>query len=69
MQKLSLLPLIILFWCSAAHAYVGPGLGAGTIAVLLGVIISLIFAVIALLYYPIKRKLKARKKLSADNKK
>ena len=45
-----------------ALAYIGPGLGAGAIAVVFGVIGSIFLAIFAVLYYPIKRALKKRKK-------
>lgn len=43
---------------SGALAYIGPGMGAGAIAVVLGVIGSFFLAIFALLYYPIKRLLR-----------
>ncbi|PPB82492.1 hypothetical protein LV82_00426 [Albidovulum inexpectatum] len=46
---------------SMAAAYIGPGVGAGAIAAVLGVIGSVLLAVVAVLYYPIKRMLKGRK--------
>ncbi len=49
---------------SPAHAYVGPGLGAGTIAVILGFIGSVFLALFALFWYPFKRifqKFKSKK--------
>lgn len=45
-----------------AHAYIGPGLGAGAIAVVLGVLGSILAAILGVVYYPIKRRIKARKK-------
>jgi hypothetical protein len=60
-----LLLLLILFHPSEAVAYIGPGMGAGTIAVVLGFIGSILLAIFAILYYPIKRivkKLKNKKK-------
>lgn len=45
-----------------AHAYMGPGLGAGAIGAILGVIGSIFLALFAVLYYPIKRALKKRGK-------
>jgi len=45
-----------------AMAYVGPGLGVGTIGVVLGVIGSIFVALFAVLWYPIKRFLKKIKK-------
>lgn len=57
----SLLSLFVLLMPqSAAHAYVGPGAGAGTIAVVLGVIGAVFFAVVAILWYPMKRLIKGR---------
>lgn len=38
-------------------AYVGPGLGFGTIAAILGVIFSILLAIFAVVWYPIKRLL------------
>ena len=45
----------------SAQAYVGPGLGLGTLAVVLGVIGSVLLAIFAILWYPLKRLLKKRK--------
>ncbi|MBT8354910.1 MAG: hypothetical protein KJO60_10330 [Desulfofustis sp.] len=44
-----------------AHAYVGPGLGAGTIGVILGIIGSIFIAIFAIVWYPLKRLLKKNK--------
>ena len=38
-----------------AHAYIGPSLGAGTIAVILGILASIAMAFVAFLWYPVKR--------------
>ncbi|MFO7931152.1 MAG: hypothetical protein ACQETG_05715 [Thermodesulfobacteriota bacterium] len=51
---------------SPAHAYVGPGLGAGTLAVIGGLVASVFLAVFALVWYPLK-KILARIR-SADDK-
>lgn len=59
MQLLVLLGLTVT--CFPAHAYIGPGIGAGTIAVVLGVLGAIVLAVFSILYYPIKRLLKNRK--------
>ena len=45
----------------SAQAYVGPGLGLGTIALVLGLIASVLLAVFAIVWYPVKRLLKKRK--------
>lgn len=39
-------------------AYVGPGLGAGVIGVILGVLGSILLALFAIFWYPIKRLFK-----------
>ncbi len=44
-----------------ADAYIGPGVGAGTIAVVLGILASIVMAFFAILWYPVKRLLKKRK--------
>lgn len=35
--------------------YIGPGLGAGTIAVIIGILSSFIISIIAILWFPIKK--------------
>lgn len=40
-----------------AQAYIGPGLGAGVLAAIAGVLISIVLAIVALFWYPIKRLL------------
>jgi hypothetical protein len=53
--------LILALQPIAAMAYIGPGVGAGAIAAVLGVLGSIVLAIVAVLYYPIKRMLKGRK--------
>ncbi|MCV2872144.1 hypothetical protein OEZ71_07525 [Defluviimonas sp. WL0050] len=48
-----------------AMAYIGPGVGAGAIAAVIGVIGSIFLAIVAVLYYPIKRMMKNRKAKAA----
>lgn len=50
---------------AAALAYIGPGVGAGAIAAVLGVLGSILLAIIAVVYYPIKRMLKGGKAKAA----
>jgi len=49
---------------TTVFAYVGPGLGAGTVGVVIGILGSIILAFFAIIYYPIKRLLKKRRQLS-----
>ena len=45
-----------------AHAYVGPGLGAGMVAAVLGVAAGLLMLVVGIVWYPIKRLIKRFRK-------
>ena len=56
-----LLFFFLIFITLSSHAYIGPGIGAGTLAAIAGVIVSLFAAIFAVTYYPIKRLLKRRK--------
>ncbi|MCB2137359.1 MAG: hypothetical protein KDE08_15695 [Rhodobacteraceae bacterium] len=49
----------------AAQAYIGPGVGAGALAAVVGVLGSIVLAIFAVLYYPIKRMMKGRKAKTA----
>lgn len=44
-----------------ALAYIGPGVGAGALAAVVGVLGSIVLAIVAVVYYPIKRMMKKRK--------
>lgn len=58
------LPLLVLLALTPAPAwaYIGPGLGAGTVSVILGFVVSILLALFAILWYPLKRLLKSLKK-------
>ena len=58
--------LSILVAPQIAIAYVGPGLGAGTIGVILGIIGSIFIAIFAIVWYPLKRLLKKNKQKKPD---
>jgi preprotein translocase subunit SecF len=62
MRKSSLYTgLLMIISATPAQAYIGPGAGAGTIAVVLGVLASIFFAFVAILWYPLKRLIKGLK--------
>ena len=46
---------------NVASAYVGPGVGAGVIAAVLGVLGAIVLLLGGIVYFPIKRYLKKRK--------
>ena len=55
--------LFTIVWTPALTiAYIGPGMGAGLIATILGIVGSFFLALFGILYYSIKRYLKNRKK-------
>tara|TARA_B100000795_G_C22736542_1_gene413561 strand:+ start:674 stop:859 length:186 start_codon:yes stop_codon:yes gene_type:complete len=61
MIKINLIISLVLI-NSEVFAYLGPGMGGGVIAAVLGVIGAILLAIFGILYYPIKRMLKNRKK-------
>lgn len=63
--KLSALIAVLAIFPGTAFAYIGPGAGAGAIAVVLGVLGALAMAFLALLWYPIKR-IRRKRKLAKD---
>lgn len=60
MNKSILLIFLILF-SLPSYAYIGPGMGGGVIAVIVGFFAAILLALWGILYYPIKRALKNRK--------
>ena len=54
-------PAIALISATPAEAYVGPGVGAGTIAIVLGILSSIFLAFVGIIWYPVKRLIKRRK--------
>lgn len=45
-----------------AQAYIGPGAGVGAITAALGIVGSILLALFAVIYYPVKRLLKKKAK-------
>jgi MFS superfamily sulfate permease-like transporter len=41
-----------------AFAYIGPGVGSGAVAVVLGILAALFLALVGIIWYPMKRRLK-----------
>ena len=54
--------VILLGASSPAHAYLGPGLSLGAVIIIVGVLFSVALALYGLLWYPLKRRLKASRK-------
>lgn len=60
MKKLNII-IILISISNHASGYLGPGVGGGVIAGILGVIVALLLLLIGIIYYPIKRMLKKKK--------
>ncbi len=61
MFKLILLINALIF-TNNAYAYLGPGLGGGIIAATIGIVVAIFTLIFALLWFPIKRMFKKKKK-------
>ncbi len=63
LNKLAISSLPALLLCShQALAYIGPGMGAGTLGVILGLLGSVLLALFAFFWYPLKRAFKGKEK-------
>ncbi|MDX2470461.1 MAG: hypothetical protein QNL04_07790 [SAR324 cluster bacterium] len=60
-KKQTLLFILFLMIPLSAQAYIGPGVGTGTIAVVFGIISSVFLAIFAIFWYPFKRLIKRLK--------
>ena len=61
MNRSILLLLMILLIPAHSYAYIGPGMGGGVIAAIVGFFAAILLGLWGILYYPIKRALKKRK--------
>ena len=69
MQKLIFISLLFFFVSlQDVIAYVGPGMGGGLIAAIIGIIIAFLAALFGLIYFPLKRFFKNLKKKEKDKK-
>ncbi len=55
MRLVAALAVVLMAYSIDASAYVGPGLGAGTLAAVLGVAAGILMLVVGVVWYPIKR--------------
>ena len=56
------------YFPSLLFAYIGPGMGGGVIAAIFGIIAAFFLGLWGILYYPIKRAFKNKKKKSTSSK-
>jgi len=57
-----IITVYIFFNLNQLFAYIGPGMGGGIIAAIFGIIAAFFLGLWGILYYPIKRALKNKKK-------
>ena len=57
----SILFLSLFLISMPSYAYIGPGMGGGVIATIVGFFAAILLGLWGILYYPIKRALKNRK--------
>ena len=71
MKNNILIPItIFIIIPQVSFAYIGPGLAVSTVVIVLGLVASLLLAILAIIYYPLKRLIKkAKPKNAGRNKK
>lgn len=66
LKQLTLLTGIFAFSPALAHAYIGPGMGLGVVASILGLVAVFFMVLVALVWFPLKRKLRQRREARAN---
>ena len=64
----SLVALTLILSPGLAQAYIGPGVGAGAIGTVIAFFGAILMAIFAVVWYPIKRLLKGKKKPASSTK-
>ena len=62
MYKLIFNSIIFCLISTSSFAYLGPGVGGGIIAATIGVVLAIIAALFGLIWFPVKRLLKKKKR-------
>ena len=62
MFKLIVISFIFCLFALPSSAYLGPGMGGGAIAATLGIIVAIIASIFGLIWFPLKRLIKKKKK-------
>jgi len=68
MNKLFILFLLLFLIPIPSYAYIGPGMGGGAFAIVVGFFAAFFLALWGILFYPIKRALKNRKDKKIESK-
>ncbi len=56
-EMIGIAVMALLVSATPSHAYIGPGLGLGAIGAVLGIVLSVFLAIVAIFWYPLKRML------------
>jgi len=59
--------LAAVFFVPEAQAYIGPGAGLGAIAITVALVLGILLLLIGLVWYPLKRLMKGKKRDAAGN--
>ena len=54
--------IIVIFFSDNLFAYIGPGMGGGVIAAVVGIIVAIFLGFFAIVFYPLKRLISKKKK-------
>ena len=68
MKNTIIILIVLIMFPTHANAYIGPGVGLGALVSIIAVILAIIFLLIALVWFPIKRYLRKKTLKKADNK-
>ena len=69
MYKLTFTTLLFFLITTSSYAYLGPGIGGGILVATLGIVIAIFAAIIGVIWFPLKRFLKRRKKKKIEKQK
>ena len=62
MKKIFISLIILLIFPTTSFAYLGPGIGIGILAATLGIIIAILAAIFGMIWFPVKKLLKKKKR-------
>ena len=65
-QTAILLALVIGFNAAPAYAYIGPGLGLGVAATIVGIVIAFLLLIVGLIWMPLRRVIRTWKARSSS---
>lgn len=67
MKLCSLVSVMVIAYAQTAYAYIGPGVGLGAIAGTLAILLGLLLLFGAIIWFPLKRRFKKNKENTEEN--